>query len=323
MSRRRVTALLTLAVSAASAPVAPGQRDEAASGPQPPGIRLERVLATRGDLGRGNFLRRLTGQPDPPLFQRPFGVAWDRDTLIVTDPGRGRVVGIGGRGELRHSASDLFSSPIGVASCRAGTLVADSRLGRVLLLDRELRLVRQVAEDLDRPTGVSCDGDRLFVAETGRHRILVFEPGLPVRSLGGRGGGAGEFNFPTVIAPGHGRLWVGDSMNFRIQGLDPETGELASSFGRLGDAPGEMPRLKGLAIDTAGRLWISDAYLEQISIYRQDGAFLTALGGAGNEPGSFSFPAGIASHRDGRVAVVDSLNRRVQIFRWLPTEEEG
>ncbi len=136
-----------------------------------------------------------------------------------------------------------------------------------------------------------------------------------MRVLGGRGDGVGQFNYPTVIAPGLGKLWVGDTLNFRVQGFQPLTGEFSSSFGRLGDSPGEMPRLKGLAIDADGRLWISDAHLEQIAIYSQDGVFLTALGGPGRGPGDFSFPAGLAAHPDGRMAVVDSLNRRLQIFR--------
>ncbi len=316
-------------------------------------VRIEKILATRGDLGRGRLFRKLIGRPDPPLFQRPLGVAFDEDNLIVTDPGSGRVLRIGGRGRVRRSAAELFRSPIGVASCRSGILVSDSRLGRVALLDRELRLLRWVAQDLQRPTGVACIGDRLFVIETGRHRVLalepsgwmvpaeglagdtrvgeragrsfvpaadgdalfVFEPDRVVRVLGGRGDGPGEFNFPTVIAPGLERLWVGDTLNFRIQGFEPQSGEFFFSFGRLGDSPGEMPRVKGLTVDSAGRLWISDAHLEQIAIYSPDGIFLTALGGPGRGPGTFSFPAGLAAHPDGRVAVVDSLNRRVQILR--------
>ncbi len=326
-----------------------GQQGNAA---EPGGIGLEKIIATKIDLGRGKLLRRLTGRSDPSLFLRPFAVAWDGDDLLVTDPGKGEVLRIDSRGRLKRTPPDLFDSPIGVAVCRSGILVSDSRRGRVALLDRDLRLLRWVAEDLRRPTGVACDGDRLFIVETARHRILALEPSgwlveaapeatklvkaggrffVPsgegalfvferdriVRILGRRGAGVGEFNFPTVIAPGAGTLWVGDTLNFRIQGFQPFTGEFASTFGRIGDAPGEMPRLKGLAVDAQGRLWVSDAHLEQIAIYRADGRFLTALGGPGQGPGDFSFPAGLAAHPDGRVAVVDSLNRRVQIFRVL------
>jgi sugar lactone lactonase YvrE len=355
VSRPRLAlAALALAFFAVEGPLAaPGTAPppNISSAGEPLGIRLERIIATRGDLGRGRWLRRLTGRPDLPLFRRPFGVAWDGEALVVTDPGRSEVLRIDERGRTRSSAPDLFESPIGVASCTSGLVVSDSLRGRVALLDRELRLLRWVAQDLERPTGVACAGERLFLVETGRHRVLALDPaGRPVeearadaagdderfvpsregdglrsvldadglvRLLGRRGEAEGEFNFPTVIAADSSTLWVGDTLNFRIQGFDPSSGELLAVLGRLGDAPGEMPRLKGIAVDAAGRLWISDAYLEQIAIYSVDGVFLTALGSRGGGPGRFSFPAGLSAHPDGRVAVVDSLNRRVQVFRVL------
>ena len=193
------------------------------------------------------------------------------------------------------------------------------------------------------------DGERIFVVETGRHRVLVLEPaneaapiveetadtGPPVRfrpferdngptvalpgyglqALGRRGDAVGEFNFPTLIALGDGALWVGDTMNHRVQAFALDTGQPKASFGRLGDAPGEMPHLKGMTLDNGGRLWMTDAHLEQIAIYDPTGTFLIALGGPGGAPGDFSLPAGLAAHADGRVAIVDSLNRRIQIFR--------
>ena len=76
-----------------------------------------------------------------------------------------------------------------------------------------------------------------------------------------------------------------------------------------------MPRLKSVAVDAQGHLWVSDAHLDRVSLYDDRGALLISIGGRGDEPGRFSFPAGIAAHADGRVAVVDSLNRRVQLFR--------
>ncbi|MFQ5527552.1 MAG: hypothetical protein ACE5GX_14980 [Thermoanaerobaculia bacterium] len=280
---------------------------------QPPSIQVERIIATRADLGRGRWLRRLTGRSDPRLFVRPYGVAWDGDSLVVTDPGLGRVLSIDERGRVLSSAADLFESPIGVASCAAGLLVSDSRRGRVGILDRQLRLRRWLADGLLRPTGVACVDEHLFVVETGRHRVLSFDPEM--RVFGRRGEAEGEFNFPTVLSADNEALWVGDTLNFRVQGLDPSSGESLATLGRLGDASGDMPRIKGIAIDPAGRLWISDAHLEQIAVYRRDGVFLTTLGTAGSEPGELSFPAGLCAHPDGRVAVADSLNRRVQILR--------
>ena len=63
---------------------------------------------------------------------------------------------------------------------------------------------------------------------------------------------------------------------------------------------------------------MSDAHLDQVSIYTAEGQLLLSLGRSGSAPGEFAFPAGVAAHPDGRVAVADALNRRVQVFRLLP-----
>lgn len=324
-------------------------------------VRLEREIRSRGDVGRGRFLGRLTGRPDPPLFERPYGVAWRGGDLVVTDPGARAVLRIGARGGVTSTADELFRSPIGVAACSAGLVITDSIGGKVALLDDRMRLQRWIAEGLDRPTGVACVDERIFVVETGQHRVLTFEPtawmaaiapprpsvvetdGLVliptadgrsvlvfeqdhvVRTLGRRGSSPGEFNYPTTLALGIGSLWVGDTLNFRLQRFDPVSGLFDGSFGRIGDAAGEMPRLKGMTIDAEERIWVTDAFLDQVALYDEDGSFLSALGGFGEGPLEFSFPAGIAAHSDGRVAIVDSLNRRVQIVRLSAPlgEEEG
>jgi DNA-binding beta-propeller fold protein YncE len=286
-------------------------------------VALERVIDAQSVGRKGKVLRWITGRARPEVFHRPYGVAWDGDSLLVTDPAAGRVIRVSPRGRIEESPGGALDGPIGVAVCPAGIVVTDSRTGHVSLLDRNLRPVRRIAEHLERPTGVACGEDRVFVVETGRHRVLVLEPGDlgdddpegEQSSLGGRGEGPGEFNFPAAIALNDGSLWVGDTLNFRIQRLDATLGGFLGDFGSLGDSPGEMPRIKGLSIDASGHIWVSDAHLDQVSLYRPDGTFLMDLGRRGSQAGEFSFPAGIAAHTDGRVAVVDSLNRRVQIFR--------
>lgn len=280
-------------------------------------LGIERVIATQRDLGRGALLRRLTGKPDTPLFNRPYGVAWDGDALLVTDPELGRVLRIPapGKKKVQSSPEGLLLSPIGIASCAQGIVVADSRLGGVALLDGDLRLVRWLARDLQRPSGVACTKDQIFVAETASHRILVLGPGELRSTIGERGEDLGQFNFPAALALDGSSLWVGDTLNFRLQRISLASGEALDSFGQLGDAPGEMPRVKGLAVDADGQLWISDAYLDQIALYDRAGTFLTGLMQSGSGEGELSFPAGLAAHSDGRMALVDSLNRRIQVLR--------
>lgn len=303
---------------------------QAAANPDASPITLERVIDDV-ELARSKskLVRWITGSEESSVFERPYGIAWDEDALVVTDPGAGRVLRIGRKHKVVASPRSAFHTPIGVAVCWFGVVVTDAVLGSVTLLDGKMRPVRELATGLARPTGISCVEERLYIVETAAHRILVLDASgrsKAVRILvqGKRGDGPTEFNFPAALTVHDGSIWVGDTLNFRVQQLDGKSGEFRSEFGQLGDAPGEMPRIKGLAVDARGHLWISDAHLDQIGLYGADGTFLMQLGAKGDKPGQFSFPAGIAAHEDGRVAVVDSLNRRIQIFRVeLPKPRKG
>jgi len=285
--------------------------------PGDPRVRFERAFRTKQDLGRSAFFRRLAGQGPEALFQRPFGVAWEGDDLLVTDPGAGVVLKLTEKGKVVRSRPGVMLGPMGVAACRMGIVVSDSRGGGVGLFDERLRLIRWLAEDLDRPTGVTCSANGVAVVETGAHRIVVLGDDGGRRVIGERGTGPAEFNFPAAITADGATIWVGDTLNFRVQGIDVSTGQSKVIFGGLGDSPGETPRIKGLAVDTQGHLWVSDAHLDLLSLFDRQGVFLTEIGGRGDAKGEFSFPAGISAHPDGRVAVVDSLNRRIQVFRVL------
>jgi DNA-binding beta-propeller fold protein YncE len=287
--------------------------------PDDPRIRLERAVDL--DMGsrstRGRMLKWIGDENAAPLIQRPYAVAWDGEELLVTDPGAHRVARIARRGEIDFSPPGALVTPMGIAACSAGILVTDSEAGRVVQLGGDLQLDGWLAEDLSRPTGIACRDGTVFVVETGRHRILVLEADGSRRVLGKRGSAPGEFNFPTSLTLDGGDLLVGDTLNFRIQRLEAATGKPVSSFGGLGDSPGETPRIKGVAVDARGRIWVSDGYLDRISLYEPDGVLLISIGSRGSGPGEFSFPAGIAAHPDGQVAVVDSLNRRLQVFRLI------
>ena len=60
--------------------------------------------------------------------------------------------------------------------------------------------------------------DRLYVADTRSHNIKAFDKdGKFLFTIGKRGSGDGEFNFPSYVAVDkNGRLYVTDSFNFRV-----------------------------------------------------------------------------------------------------------
>jgi DNA-binding beta-propeller fold protein YncE len=320
LARRRAAALATALLVASAACASHAVRARLPEGlawpPGEPRVALVNLIETR--RAGPALLSWIAGERNAPLFDRPYGLAWMGDDLVVADPAARRLVRIAASGKVTLSDPDPGFAPLIVASCADGLVASDSESGRVARFDLGLRRVSWLAQGLDRPTGLACDAAAVWVVETGAHRVVVLGRDGSRRLVGGRGTSDGQFNFPVAIARLRNTVLVGDTLNFRVQRLDGTTGRFLGAFGRLGDSAGDTPRLKGIAVDAAGHVWASDAHLDQVSIYTEQGQLLLSLGRSGSAPGEFSLPAGVAAHPDGRVAVADALNRRVQVFRLLP-----
>jgi sugar lactone lactonase YvrE len=218
-----------------------------------------------------------------------------------------------------------FAQPVGVAheggGGRGRLFVADSAAGCVYILDRQgytLRTVR--GEFLSRPCGLAYDARRrlLFVADAGLHQVVVLSrDGALVSRLGRRGTAPGEFNFPTNVAlDSQSRLYVSDSLNFRVQQFGPQL-NLLRTIGSKGDLPGYFAQPKGIAVDSHDHLYVVDANFEAIQVFDDAGQLLMTFGQEGRGPGEFWLPTGIFIDKQDRIWVADSYNRRVQVFEYF------
>jgi len=256
-------------------------------------------------------------------FVKPFGIALDEaGNLCLTDPGA-RAVCYFEWDQKRFSrwnavGSFAFISPVGIAKHGGVFYVADSGQQKVAAFNEDGELLFEIAEGLERPVGVAIAGGTLWVADAKAHCVFGYTlDGRLVTTIGHRGAGPGEFNYPTyVCADDQGRLFVTDSMNFRIQVLD-EQGAFHTAWGQAGDTSGSLSRPKGLAVDARGNVYVVDALFDNVQIFDGDGRLLLYWGSAGSGPGEFWLPAGIAVGRDDRIFVVDSYNQRIQVFRYL------
>jgi DNA-binding beta-propeller fold protein YncE len=71
---------------------------------------------------------------------------------------------------------------------------------------------------------------------------------------------------------------------------------------------------RGVAVDTAGNLYVSDDLNDRIEKLSPSGALLASWGQRGTGAGELSWPAGVAVDHRGRVYVADAANGRVQVF---------
>ena len=89
--------------------------------------------------------------------------------------------------------------------------------------------------------------------------------------------------------------------------------ELLLSWGKQGSGNGEFWYPRGMAIDRAGTIYVTDSWNHRVQAFDQSGRFLRAWGTRGSEDGQFLIPNSIAVDGD-RVYVVDRQNNRIQQF---------
>lgn len=271
------------------------------------------------------FLNFLFGINDFQLI-RPVGITtYDAQNWIILDQGLEKIV-FSHQTEkeielLKYNSN--FPSLVGV--CRGVEdliYFTDSYLNKVYFFranEPKLHLLSDTL-NLNQPTGIAYleSRDEIWVAETGRHRIVILnKSGEVIRHLGTRGIDPGKFNFPTFVwIDKQGTVYIVDSMNFRVQIFSKE-GRLLSVFGEAGDATGYFARPKGIATDSYGHIYVVDAIFHTVQIFDAQGNYLSNFGEQGGEAGQFWLPMGIYIDQQDRIYVADSYNSRIQVFQLI------
>jgi hypothetical protein len=194
------------------------------------------------------------------------------------------------------------------------------------------------AARFNNPTGVAIDGmGNLYVADTFNHTIRKVTGEGVVTTLAGTAGAIGSadgtgaaarFSFPAWVAvDSNGTVYAADSGNFTIRKL---TGEgvvttLAGTAGMSGTADGTGPAARfdfpfSVAVDSAGNVYVADAFMDTIRKVTADGV-VTTLAGTPNMMGSadgtgaaarFRLPAAVAVDSTDTLYVADGANATIR-----------
>ncbi|MEW5989198.1 MAG: NHL repeat-containing protein, partial [Chloroflexota bacterium] len=170
-----------------------------------------------------------------------------------------------------------------------------------------------------RNLAIGPDGN-LYVADSGNHRIQVFDPsGGFVRAWGSQGDAAGQFNEPWGIAVDENYVYVADTWNHRLQKFTLR-GDFVQTIGQ-GGSPAEGQEGGGLFFGPRSILLLPDDQLlvtdtgnHRLQILSRDGQFVRQVGLRGSEPGQFNEPVGLAVAPDGSIYLADTWNGRIQKF---------
>lgn len=314
--------------------------------PDPARIRFVTAFRQGDDIdlsGWSRFSRALLGGSRDPGLAQPMGVAVSEDgqRLYIADHGLGRVL----LADFQQKSLKLFApdegmgKPLNVAlDADENVYVSDSLGHQILVFSRKGERLRGIGgNDLERPTGLAIDRARklLYVSDSAhrksdRHRVLVYDLGGkhlrdlgPREGPGGKGGGDGQFHFPAYLAVDRdGNVYVGDTMNFRIQVFDLE-GKFVRKYGEAGDGPGTFARLKGLAFDSFGNLYAVDGGHSNVQILSRDFQPLMFFGGYAKKIEYFDIPSGIAiDPRTNRIYVCNEFVSRINVYELVNTKAE-
>jgi sugar lactone lactonase YvrE len=346
-------AVIALALSVAYAPLRAQRADKAqkppatsaataralAWPPPPDDARIRYVTSYHG-VGDfkikkpGKWKSLLLGQDDATekpsdVLIKPYGIAVSNSGIVfVSDTAARRVFAFNPDAKsvtfVGESGVGKLTKPIGVAvDDDDRVFVADATLNRVFAYapDGTVSLAMGHDGELKAPSGLAVDRvhKRIYVADAALHRITCYSTvdGALIRTIGERGVEPGRFNFPTnIFVDKIGRLYVTDTMNFRIQMFDPD-GKLLQQFGTQGDTGGSLNRPKGVGVDSEGHIYVADSSFNNFQVFDDHGRLLLFVGAAGHEPGEFYLPAGLYIDSRDRIYVADQGNSRVQVFQYL------
>ncbi len=314
--------------------------------PDPPRVRW---LAEYADMAKvknpaakkRSWVDKLTGTkaPEEKLeLRKPYGIATDSrgriyvadtqlSTVFVIDPAAREVE------QRRADPRAPMAIPAGVAVDAGDRLfVSDAQLHSITCFNPAGQAISRFGmNSLSRPGGIAIDNQRhrLYVADAKQSRIAVFDTGsFQFTGYFGKPGVAGEpqngaFASPTNVAiDRRGNLYIADTLNCRVQVLNPE-GKFLRTFGTQGDRPGEFIRPKGIAIDSEGHVYVADAEFNNFQIFSPEGQPLLAVGGFGSAPGQFALIAGLYIDSKDRIYTSEMFVGRIQVFQYIAEPESG
>lgn len=319
--------------------------------PDKPRIRFVTAFAQTEDLnaesGWDDVRRKLLGYSPEPALASPTGLAVSDDghRLYIADYSGGQLMRADflERRLAPFAEEELKGRPFSVALDESENAYVTESYGApgVAVFSRAGKLLRRFGalEKLERPTGIAIDRKQglVYVVDSAtqasnNHRVLVYDlAGKLVRQLGAEGGrptrgdGDGQFLFPVHIAvrPSDGQVFVGDTMNFRIQVFDA-AGKFLRQFGEAGDGPGTFSRIKGIAFDKYENLYVADGQHSVVQMFNRDGHMLMFFGGfAPKLLEYFDVPGGVAIHGpSNRIYVCNEHVARINVYELVNTSAE-
>ncbi len=278
---RRRLALLGLALAAGCAAPAPKKPREFVfypPPPNPPRIQYLTSFSAESELGqRSRFSELIVGEQ---RYQRPI---W---------------------------------KPYGITATAGKLYICDTQPKNLCIVDLAKRRISYFKPEgqgmFKMPINVAVDAEgNRYVTDTVRGQVLIYDKnGALIEAMGGA-----PQTKPCGVAVAGDRLYVTDMTNQCVRVYNWRTRELLLTLPRdRSDPKSRLFQPTNVAVDSQGRIYVSDSTGFAVHIFDAEGNHLRSIGELGLTPGRFALPKGIAVDREGRFYVVDAATGVVQLF---------
>ncbi len=235
----------------------------------------------------GSFADGISAPAEIGTFNEPWGVAVGPDgSVFVSDTWNHRIQKFSKNGTPittwgqygTAEQPDGFWGPRGVAIDSKGYVyVADTGNKRILVYDANGNYQSEFGTaglgpgQFDEPVGLTIDKqDILYVTDTWNQRIQTFSISedrttfLPERQWDVFGWfGQSLDNKPFIAVNDDGMVFVTDPEQYRVVQFT-SSGEVVRTWGDFGDSPTTFGLTSGIAVDSMGHIWVTDALYNRI-----------------------------------------------------------